>query len=105
MNAIHEADWFVIPQKSSAGCSFFPSKLIPSISIGTPILAISDGFGPLWREVSDNELGLVVPWSQVEHLTGELDRLRDEPEKFERLQRNCLRRRPGLRARLCRGKV
>ncbi len=73
VNAIHEADWFVIPQKSSVGSSFFPSKLIPSICIGTPILAISETSGPLAHEVAEHGLGLVVPWLQVDRLTQQLD--------------------------------
>jgi colanic acid biosynthesis glycosyl transferase WcaI len=90
--AIHAADWFVIPQKSSIGCSFFPSKLIPSMFIGTPILAITENTGPLGREVEENGLGLIVPWSQVNRLTNELDAFRFAPEKFEKLQANCVRR-------------
>ena len=92
VKAIHAADWFVVPQKSSVGSSFFPSKLIPSISVGTPILAITETTGPLGHEVSSHGLGLVVPWSQVDRLTGELDRFRRDPAKFEELQKNCLRR-------------
>ncbi len=92
VNAIHAADWFVVPQKSSVGSSFFPSKLIPSICIGTPILAITEDSGPLGREVAENGLGLLVSWSQVDRLTNELDALRLAPAKFEELQRNCVRR-------------
>ncbi len=90
--AIHAADWFVIPQKSSTGCPFFPSKLIPSISIGTPILAISEDSGPLGHEVTKHGLGLVVPWSQVDRLTIDLDVFRRDPARFANLQANCIRR-------------
>ncbi len=92
IQAIHESDWFVIPQKSSVGSSFFPSKLIPSICVGTPILAISEHTGPLGYEVSKNGLGLVVPWSQVSTLTGKLDTFRLDPPRFKELQSNCVRR-------------
>jgi colanic acid biosynthesis glycosyl transferase WcaI len=92
INAIHAADWFVIPQKSSAGDAFFPSKLIPSIFIGTPILAVSETDGPLYREVTENGLGLVVPWSQVDRLTNELDAIHSAPARFTELQENCVRR-------------
>jgi colanic acid biosynthesis glycosyl transferase WcaI len=92
IRSIHEADWFVVPQKSSAGCSFFPSKLIPSIFAGTPILAISDNHGPLFHEVSENGLGLVVPWSRVHRLTEELDVFRQLPERYHKLRANCLQR-------------
>ena len=90
--AIHAADWFVIPQKSSVGCSFFPSKLIPSIVIGTPILAISEDSGPLGHEISQHGLGLVVPWSRVDGVADELDAFRRAPEKYVELRKNCIRR-------------
>ena len=92
VSAIHAADWFVVPQKSSVGSSFFPSKLIPSISVGTPILAISETTGPLGHEVLSHGLGLVVPWSGVERVTSELEAFRQASERFETLQRNCVQR-------------
>ncbi len=92
VRAIHEADWFVIPQKSSVGSSFFPSKLIPAIAVGTPILAISENDGPLGQEVVENNLGLVVPWSQVESVPARLQAFRSTPDEFTRLQANCVRR-------------
>ncbi len=92
LNAIHAADWFVIPQKSSVGCSFFPSKLIPSIFTGTPILAISDKDGPLGHEVSENELGLVVPWNSLDGLPNQLDAFRRTPARYKALQENCVKR-------------
>ncbi len=60
--------------------------------IGTPILAITEDTGPLGHEVAENGLGLVVPWSQVDRLTNELDAFRLAPERFEELQTNCVRR-------------
>jgi len=92
VHAVHSADWFVIPQKSSAGGAFFPSKLIPSMFIGTPILAISENDGPLYHEVSENGLGLVVPWSQVDRLMNELDAIHRDPARYTELQTNCVRR-------------
>ncbi len=92
VDAIHATDWFVIPQKSSVGSSFFPSKLIPSICLGTPILAVSETTGPLGREVSENGLGMIIPWSQLDRLPGELDAVCRAPERFAELQENCVRR-------------
>ena len=92
VKAIYEADWFVVPQRSSVGSSFFPSKLIPSISVGTPILAISENSGPLGQEVTENGLGLVVPWDGIDQLVPQLDAFSRDAAGFERFQRNCLRR-------------
>lgn len=92
VGAIHQADWFVIPQKSGVGNSFFPSKLIPSIFVGTPVLAISDHSGPLVEEVRDHHLGLAMHWSELDKLPSALMALQQEPARFHELQRNCLKR-------------
>ena len=68
VRAIHAADWFVIPQMSGVGNSFFPSKLIPSVFVGTPMLVVSDNSGPLVDEVSQHELGLVLEWGELDQL-------------------------------------
>lgn len=90
VRAIHAADWFVVPEKSGAGCSFLPSKIIPSISAGTPILAISDRSGPLGREVIQNGVGMVVEWSHLNQLPSALAEFALEPARFETLQKNCM---------------
>ena len=92
VKALHAADWFVVPEKTGSGVSFLPSKLIPCISTGTPVLAISDRTGPLGREVSDHNVGVVVQWSQLNQLSSELNRFCQDRESFCRLQRNCLQR-------------
>ena len=92
IRAIHRADWFVIPQKSGAGNSFFPSKLIPAIFVGTPVLAVSDHSGPLIEEVREHRLGMVVKWTELDRLPGELSALQADTTRFHQLQRNCLNR-------------
>jgi hypothetical protein len=91
VSAVHQADWFVISETPGAGFSFLPSKLIPSISLGTPVLAIADSTGPLGREVSQATVGLNVPWSQLDQLPDRLRPYQQAPEQFFQLQRNCLR--------------
>lgn len=92
IQAIHDADWFVIPQKSSVGSAFFPSKLIPAISLGTPILAITETSGPLGKEMQDNGLGLLVPWAEVEQVPRLLDAVEQDEAQYEEFEANCLRR-------------
>lgn len=92
VQALHAADWFVVPEKSGAGFSFLPSKLIPSVSVGTPVLAISDRTGPLGQEVAEHKVGVVMEWSQLDQLPAQLSRFRQEPDRFNRLQQNCLQR-------------
>jgi colanic acid biosynthesis glycosyl transferase WcaI len=90
VRAIHDADWFVISEKQGAGFSFLPSKLIPCISVGTPVLAISDSTSPLGREVSNNGIGISLEWSQLDELPGQVIELGQAPERFTRLQESCL---------------
>ncbi len=58
-------DWFVIPERDNRGASFLPSKLVPVISTGTPIMAITSRQSPLGVEVSEHDLGLVLDWDDL----------------------------------------
>jgi colanic acid biosynthesis glycosyl transferase WcaI len=62
---LYGADLFVITETADVGASFLPSKLIPCIATGTPVLAICDRSGPLGTEVSTYGLGWVVPWQDI----------------------------------------
>ena len=57
IRAIHASDLFVVTEKTGSGGSFIPSKLIPAISTGTPILAVCDREGPLGEEMHRARLG------------------------------------------------
>ena len=92
VRAIHTADWFVIPQKTGSGSSYFPSKLIPAMFVGTPVLAISDETGPLAREVAEHGVGVVVPWPQLDQLPAQLDAVQQDLETFRMLQNRCVER-------------
>lgn len=91
VKAIHDSDWFVISERPGAGSSFLPSKIIPGVSIGTPILAVSDKSGPLGREVTRAKVGMVVEWSELDSLAVKLEKYRRIPEDFKTLQENCRR--------------
>lgn len=85
--ALHNTDIFVITEKSGSGASFIPSKLIPCISTGTPILAICDKSGPLGREMSEASLGTVVEWNEIGEMTEKIGHL---IEKLKFYQEHCL---------------
>lgn len=88
--ALHETDLFVITEKSGAGASFIPSKLIPGIATGTPVLAVCDRSGPLGREMQEAGLGIVLEWFEVSSLPEFLTGIAANPEQFHRWQANCL---------------
>lgn len=92
VRALHQTDLFVITEKSGSGASFIPSKLIPCIATGTPILSVCDKAGPLGCEVGGNNLGLTLEWEQLPSLPAALSRITTQPQLFMELQRNCLAR-------------
>ncbi|MEX0747912.1 MAG: glycosyltransferase, partial [Rhodothermales bacterium] len=63
--ALHETDYFVITERGDSGGSFIPSKLIPSLAAGTPVLALCDASSPLGREMNEQELGPQFEWKDA----------------------------------------
>ena len=90
--ALHDADFYVITEKPAAGNSFIPSKLIPGISSGTPILAVCDADGPVGQEVSEFDLGLQVSWSDLSSLELFLSDVVKNPERHSKWQESALKR-------------
>ncbi|MCC6233684.1 MAG: glycosyltransferase family 4 protein [Verrucomicrobiales bacterium] len=90
--ALHRADAFLISERPGSGASFIPSKLIPGIATGTPIVAVCDGDGPLGVEMRDHRLGLVTDWSGLEGLADRVVELGRDGTGFIELQRQCLER-------------
>lgn len=58
-------DFYVITERHGAGHAFLPSKLIPAVSSGAPILAVCDPGGPLGTEVNTHALGPHLSWSDM----------------------------------------
>jgi len=90
VRALHETDLFVITEQSGSGASFLPSKLIPCVASGTPVLCLCDGSGPLGQEVRAHELGIQSEWEDEDWLGAALALARD-PVRLRRAQENCLR--------------
>jgi colanic acid biosynthesis glycosyl transferase WcaI len=70
VDALAWADAYVITEKSGAGSSFIPSKLIPGMTSATPILAICDPDGPLGQEVGTWGAGWLASWDDADALPG-----------------------------------
>jgi colanic acid biosynthesis glycosyl transferase WcaI len=88
--ALHDTDIFVITEKSGSGASFIPSKLIPGIASGTPVLAICDRSGPLGREMREAGLGPILEWSETSQIANTLRGIAHDTDKFVGWQRHCL---------------
>ena len=65
---LRNADWFVITEKAGMGAAVMPSKLIPAVSLGIPVLAICDSDGALGKIVSEHQIGLSLEWSSLDGL-------------------------------------
>ena len=66
--ALHEADFFVITEKSGSQHSFIPSKLVPGLASGTPTLAVCDEQSPLGREITEARCGLRFSWADLDRI-------------------------------------
>ena len=66
--ALHETDFAVIPERAGAGGSFLPSKLIPALATGTPVLAVCDADSPLGAEMTAHRPGPLYAWSEAKRL-------------------------------------
>ena len=76
------ADAYVITEKPGAGSSFVPSKLIPSMTSGAPILAVCDPEGPLGQEVEEFGVGHLAQWDDRDALEGFFHTVRNDPDTY-----------------------
>ena len=71
-------DVFVVPELPSNGPSFLPSKLLPSIAAGTPILSVVGDNSALLDELTVHQTGRTISWDEVDELIPAADALRAE---------------------------
>ncbi len=88
---LNDADMFVITEKQGSGGAFIPSKLIPGIRSGTPILAICDAATPLGQEMQQTKAGYRFSWSQLPQLSDFIHNLPNN-EDYPIWQKNALAR-------------
>ncbi len=50
----------LITQRADVSANFLPSKLLPALATGTPVLAVCDADSPLGREVAEGGYGAVI---------------------------------------------
>lgn len=86
------ADYFIITETPHVGASFIPSKLIPCIATGTPVIAICESEGPLGTEVREHGLGSVLTWDNMQNVAELLDSQFLRSQRYRDLTAACLRR-------------
>lgn len=83
------ADYYVITERKAAGNAFIPSKLIPGIASGTPILAVCDATSPLSAEVKEHRLGLNMTWEEFGNHVASSSLLGLAAEHYEEFVQQC----------------
>lgn len=90
--ALHATDFFVITERSGSGGSFIPSKMIPGMAAGCPILAVCDADSPLGREMHNEEPGPCFAWERLGEVPEFLNGVAAQPERFFAWRQNAVRR-------------
>ena len=72
----------LITQKPDVSANFLPSKLLPALATGTPVLAICEADTPLGREVSENGYGEVIHPRAEDKIAATLTKWRENSEQL-----------------------
>jgi len=91
----------VVTQMPGVGANFLPSKLLPALAAGTPVLAVCDAASPLGREVTLGQFGKIVEPGNTEQLGVTLRRWAENPALLAQAGDNALK----WSARYSRGKI
>jgi colanic acid biosynthesis glycosyl transferase WcaI len=75
----------LVTQKPGVGANFLPSKLLPALASGTPVLAVCEENTPLAREVDAGGFGVVIPPGDGAALKAILEHWGNDPAEPRRL--------------------
>ena len=92
VDALLQTDFFVITEKAQSGASFFPSKTVPGLATGTPILAVSDPESALGREMRTHNVGPWFSWDRCAAVGDLLESIERRDHEFLAWQQNAIRR-------------
>jgi hypothetical protein len=90
--ALHQSDLFVITEKPDAGASFFPSKTVPGLASGTPILAVCGPDSPLGQEMKNQNVGPWFSWDRCSEIADLLGSMNGREHDYLVWQRNAIAR-------------
>jgi colanic acid biosynthesis glycosyl transferase WcaI len=82
----------LVTQKPNVGANFLPSKLLPALAAGCPILAICDIDSPLGKEVSENKTGIVITPGDKQKLEETLKLWEADPNALLEISNNAIKR-------------
>jgi colanic acid biosynthesis glycosyl transferase WcaI len=75
----------LITQKPGVGANFLPSKLLPALASGTPVLAVCENNTPLARELNTGGFGVVIPPDDSAALKSVLERWSIDHSELNRM--------------------
>jgi colanic acid biosynthesis glycosyl transferase WcaI len=75
----------LITQKPGVGANFLPSKLLPALASGTPVLAVCENNTPLARELNAGGFGVVIPSDDSNALKTVMERWSIDPLELNRM--------------------
>ncbi|MBN9692346.1 MAG: glycosyltransferase WbuB [Verrucomicrobia bacterium] len=85
IRALRSATACLVTQRPGVGANFLPSKLLPALATGTPVLAVCESNSPLGEEVRDGGFGEVVPPGDASRLASVLGTWRRDPASLLKL--------------------
>lgn len=82
IDALRACDLFVVCETAGSGDSYVPSKLLPAMASGTPVLVVSDPKSSLGTEVRAHPVGLALTWAPTDDWARELTKVLDDPSSL-----------------------
>ena len=82
VRSLFEASAYLVTQRPGVGANFLPSKLLPALATGTPVLAVCDVKSPLGREVLNGGFGEVITPGDAAGLRAVLQKWKEEPARL-----------------------
>ncbi|HEX4140585.1 MAG TPA: glycosyltransferase, partial [Candidatus Methylacidiphilales bacterium] len=82
----------LVTQRPGVGANFLPSKLLPALATGTPVLAVCDPGSPLGREIADSGCGAVLAPGDTPALVATLERWNSDPALIAEMSRRARQR-------------
>jgi colanic acid biosynthesis glycosyl transferase WcaI len=82
----------LVTQRPGVGANFLPSKLLPALATGTPVLAVCDPDSPLGKEVAESGCGEVTRPGDSAALHRVLRKWQEHPDYIAEMSRQARKR-------------
>ncbi|MEI7729535.1 MAG: WcaI family glycosyltransferase [Verrucomicrobiota bacterium] len=79
---LRDANLCVITQQPGTGYAFFPSKLLPTLALGKPVLAVADGKSELFRVTQSGRFGITLATLDAATIAQTIMQLAKSPESL-----------------------